>query len=200
MPYNPNAAILTPTGKERALVKRSDITPEIVHQLIRYEPDVDKYFWNERGLDMFTSSQRYKIWNKKYANKEVFNNFSSSGYARVVILGIRFPAQRVIWAFHYGVWPDGEIDHINGNPSDNRLCNLRDVSHAENMRNRRVSSNSKSGVMGVYWNKKSGKWHAQVGLNGRKTHVGYFDNIADAAAAQALHISENFHPNHGRSA
>jgi hypothetical protein len=78
--------------------------------------------------------------------------------------------------------PEGvEVDHINGNTLDNRRANLRICTHAENSRNRRGRSNSKSGVKGV--TPYPGGWRATINVNGKNVHLGCFTNIDDAAEA-----------------
>lgn len=92
---------------------------------------------------------------------------------------------------------DGEhVDHINGDTLDNRRCNIRVCTPAENMRNRPIQSNSTSGYKGVSWHKHRSKWRAQIKINGRKKHLGYFDNPKDAYMAYCLAAAEL----HGRFA
>ena len=76
-------------------------------------------------------------------------------------MGVRLMAHRVAWAIYYGVWPTGMIDHINGDGLDNRICNLRDVTHKENARNSRRKATNKSGCSGVMRDKHKKKWVAQ---------------------------------------
>lgn len=73
-----------------------------------------------------------------------------------------------------------EVDHINKNTLDNRSCNLRLVSHKENMQNRRMQRNNTSGVRGVWWDKKSNKWRACIRKDGKTIHLGTFSTIDDA--------------------
>ena len=75
------------------------------------------------------------------------------------------------------------VDHINKATLDNRRANLRVCTNSENLRNRGKQADNTSGFKGVVWHKASGKWHARIGLNGKLKHIGYFDNILDAAAA-----------------
>jgi hypothetical protein len=78
-----------------------------------------------------------------------------------------------------------EIDHINGDSLDNRKENLRIVTHQHNMMNQRVlPSNNTSGEIGVTWNKRVGRWDAQLKLNGKHIYLGTYDNIEDAIAAR----------------
>lgn len=75
------------------------------------------------------------------------------------------------------------VDHINGDGLDNRRSNLRPATRSQNMANRRMNENNKSGFKGVYWNKASGKWHTQIGFEGRKLHLGFHVSVVDAARA-----------------
>lgn len=75
------------------------------------------------------------------------------------------------------------VDHINGNPSDNRKENLRVVSHLENMKNRKLSSANTSGITGVFQT-KNGKWYARIMADGNEIWLGTFETKDDAAAAR----------------
>lgn len=87
--------------------------------------------------------------------------------------------------------PEGVcIDHINGDGLDCRKENMRTCSHAENMRNRRTPCNNKSGYKGVYWYKKYQKWRASIKIGGTSKHIGYFDNVVEAAKAYDLAAKE----------
>lgn len=94
-----------------------------------------------------------------------------------------------------------DIDHINGNTQDNRLINLREVSHSENVKNARRRNDNTSGVSGVHWEKRRNKWRAYIKVANRRKYLGYFENFTDAVAARrAAEKLYNFHPNHGRAA
>lgn len=75
---------------------------------------------------------------------------------------------------------DMQIDHINGNPLDNRKSNLRICTQQQNLLNKGIKSNNTTGITGVYWDKSRKKWLASIGLNGRSHHLGRFDNLEDA--------------------
>ncbi len=75
------------------------------------------------------------------------------------------------------------IDHINGNPLDNRKCNLRVVTHAQNMYNKGVYKNSKSGTKGVSWSKDHNKWVAKIEINKKSKFLGYFSDLHVAKEA-----------------
>lgn len=106
------------------------------------------------------------------------------GYLRVGIDGRDYQVHRVAWALHHGRWPDGVIDHIDGNSTNNRLANLRDVSIALNMQNRRTATRgSSSGSLGASWHKASRSWHARIKTGGKTTSLGYFGSPEEAHAA-----------------
>jgi hypothetical protein len=105
------------------------------------------------------------------------------GYLRGKIGRDCFRAHRVAWKMAYGTEPL-EIDHINRNPADNRLCNLRAVTHRENQRNRGLPKNSTSGHCGVNWNKRDRRWRAVIAADGRRVFVGAYVNKAEAIAAR----------------
>ena len=76
----------------------------------------------------------------------------STGYIRIMINYNEYLAHRLAWVYTYGDFPEGKqpfIDHINGNPLDNRIINLRVSSGGENMKNKKMDSRNKSGVTGV---------------------------------------------------
>lgn len=77
-----------------------------------------------------------------------------------------------------------QIDHVDGNGLNNCRSNLRVATHAQNQQHRpRLNCNNTSGFKGVGWKKHAGKWEAHIGVNGRKQHLGYFDDPRDAALA-----------------
>lgn len=77
-----------------------------------------------------------------------------------------------------------EVDHINGNRLDNRRENLRICTHQQNMMNRGIQKNNTSGVIGVYYSEKYSKWHARIKVNGKYIHLGYFNNLDEAACVR----------------
>lgn len=97
------------------------------------------------------------------------------GYRRIGCLGQRFEEHRLAWLFTHGRWPSELIDHINGDPSDNRIANLREANRSENAANSK-RRNGKSGLKGVSFHRASGSWQAQIMVGGRKKYLGLFDS------------------------
>ena len=124
---------------------------------------------------------------------------ASGGYVRMYFDRKYVFAHRLAWFCVYGKFPKGEIDHINGDCADNRICNLRDVSHAKNMKNRKIQKNNKSGTSGIHYCKGLESWRARIKVNGAFISLGYFKDLNDAVAARlAAEKQYDFHANHGR--
>lgn len=107
---------------------------------------------------------------------------NKDGYLRVKVEGREFYLHRLAWFMTHNEWPV-QIDHINGDKSDNRICNLRPADNSKNSCNKGVQSNNKSGYKGVSFHKASGLWRAACQVNGVKYDIGYFKSKRDAAIA-----------------
>lgn len=110
---------------------------------------------------------------------------NTSGYWCIGIGKENWPAHRLAWLYVHGRWPTDQIDHINRNPLDNRIANLREVSASENRQNIPAYRTNKSGYKGVHRFKANGKWQAQIRHERRRYHLGFYENVEDAAAAYA---------------
>lgn len=108
----------------------------------------------------------------------------SEGRRHIVIGYARFKAHRLAWFYVYGVWPKRLIDHINGDPTDNRIENLREATMRENMYNQRdAHKHNKTGVLGVQWRPTRNKFRARIVVAGKEIHLGHFDTVETAQAA-----------------
>ena len=106
------------------------------------------------------------------------------GYIQLKIDDKQYKAHRIIWAHYYGVWPELFLDHINRVTSDNRIVNLREATNSQNKKNQKLMSNNKSGFVGVCWHIHNQSWMASCMVNGKLHHLGYFDDIKEAAKVQ----------------
>lgn len=100
-----------------------------------------------------------------------------SGYMGLCIAQQHLLAHRAVWLYVHGEWPAGQIDHINGNRSDNRIENLRDVSQKMNLQNRREARASKktSNFLGVFpVESKKNPWGCAIRVDRKKIHIGVF--------------------------
>ena len=181
------------------MAKRQLPSPEVLRQLLRYEPDTGKLFWKERGVEWFRGlnpERTRNAWNTMNAGEEAFTALTA-GYRQGSLIGFHLMGHRVAWAIHHGAWPD-QIDHVNGNRSDNRIVNLRNVSVAENNKNLGMRRNNTSGRTGVYWHKPSSRWVAHIVVDGRVTSLGSFIEREDAISARVkAERTYGYHPNHG---
>lgn len=125
----------------------------------------------------------------------------SGGYLNITINQKKYRAHKLVWLMFNGCLPKGEIDHINGVRSDNRIENLREVTRVENARNQQIRSNNTSGITGVRFNLHIGKWESYIKVNYKKEYLGSFDKKEDAIKARKNADKEyRFHENHGRQA
>lgn len=108
------------------------------------------------------------------------------GYLVVKVGGRHFFAHRVAFAMHHGRWPDGDIDHIDRSPLNNRPENLRVATRADNVRNAGLRADNKSGIKGVHWYKQTGKWRAQIVFDGKNRNLGYYDDTETAALVRRI--------------
>lgn len=155
-----------------------------------YSPETGELRWKARtSADFTVDGKRYpperraNIWNAKMAGRPAMAAPKRNGYLAGRMGGRSYLQHRIIWKIVYGSEPE-QIDHINGDRTDNRIANLRAASNALNLCNRRLSSNNTSGFNGVYWSNQKGRWAAEVIIDGVKRRLGFFDRIEDAAAAR----------------
>lgn len=164
---------------------------DYLRQRLSYDPDTGKLYW-------LAHSGMPAKWNTRYAGSEALGTLNKSGHKYGSVDGCKIKAHRVVWALHYGVWPDGDIDHINQRPADNRIENLRVVTKTTNMRNVARTRANTSGATGVVWYKRKSKWHARVCVDGKQRSLGYYDSFDDAVVARKRANAElGFHTNHG---
>ena len=156
---------------------------EYLHKRILCDAEKGKWFWRDCE-DMPIS------WRSRLSGTEAFTTVDRKGYLRGTIKCKNLFSHRVIWSMHYGDWPAGQIDHINGIRTDNRITNLRVVTNQENAKNMAMKKSNKSGVTGVYWNKKAKKWRAAIMIAGKDHHLGFFSNIEDAAAVRLAALAQ----------
>ncbi len=99
---------------------------------------------------------------------------TANGYWLIGVDYRRYRAHRLAWLYMYGNWPTRHIDHLNGNRTDNRIANLRDVDRATNMQNmRKALSTNRCGLMGVSFHRQSGLWAARLVARGKIHSLGY---------------------------
>lgn len=173
------------------------MTPQMIDTFLNYDPVTGVFIWKNRELEMFKTYRAFIQWNKRYAGT-IAGSVKNNGYVFISIKKKIIRAHRLAWFITYGKWPVFQIDHINGNPSDNSIKNLRDVPPSVNAKNKRLSDKSGTGFPGVYLH-QSGKFRVKGMVNNSQKHIGYFENLDDAVIARKVFEANNgFHANHGR--
>ena len=145
-----------------------------VAEQLRYDPETGHLWWKKQS------------WNKARNMFEPAGFINKSGHKAVMVDGKQYYQHRVVWFLMTGNWPDHTIDHINGDPADNRWCNLRAATKKQNAANKK----GRGGLRGVWFNPKTDKWRAQCG--GGKMYVGEYDCPAAAHFAYLVEASRRF--------
>ena len=108
------------------------------------------------------------------------------GYIVIAVDHRRYVAHRLAWLYVYGVWPNNDVDHINGDKGDNRIVNLRLATRSQNMQNVVKHKHNKSGAKGVSWMNTRSKWRAYIFVNYKQIHLGLFSSFTSAVKAREL--------------
>lgn len=156
-----------------------DITE--LREMLDYDPETGLLTWKVRPVHHFKSAGFCNHWNKTHAGK-ITNCVDFSGRVIVNIKGRPHYAHRLIWAIVYGEYVQ-YIDHIDLNPSNNKLSNLRACTKSQNQHNRGLSKNNSSGFKGVSWHSQRKKWTARITVNWKNIYLGLYDTQEEAHAA-----------------
>jgi hypothetical protein len=163
---------------------------EFLHQRFQYK-DGFLYYKKYHPLNV----------NPEYPAGRSIHTYADKGcYYRISIDDGRYYAHRLIWIYHFGNIPKGyEIDHISGDPGNNKIDNLRIVTRQDNARNIAILSNNTSGYHGICLRKDCQKYEVFIKVNGKKKYLGLTKELDDAIMlrkdAEKLY---GFHENHGR--
>jgi hypothetical protein len=149
---------------------------DVLSKLLSYNPETGDIVWLETRSHAVPGA--VAGWVKKNGRREIS------------VCGKTVQASRVAWALYHKEWPDAQVDHINLNPLDNRISNLRLATQAENHWNVGPRKTNKTGLKGVC--KIRGVYIAQIQKNKRKTYLGSFKSAEEAhrayrKAAASLH-------------
>lgn len=160
-------------------MRRNTITADRVRELLHYDPATGEFSWRapRRGVRPGKTG-----------------NVRPDGYVRIGIDGVAYLAHRLAWLYVTGEWPAVEVDHIDGNPNNNKFANLRDVPADTNMQNMRKATrgNRSSGLLGVSYHARDRLWRARIYVDGRDRVLGYF-KTKEAAHAVYLEAKRQHH-------
>lgn len=148
---------------------------ERIHERLEYLPDVGHLLRKYRYREYDIGSRAEYI--------------DGHGYFVVSIDGISIGAHILGWALYHNQWPENIIDHINRIKLDNRISNLRDITIAENNRNRPLQRNNTTGFAGISYDPRRQKFYAKLKLNHKTIHLGTYEDINEAVLARDMAIS-----------
>ena len=169
-----------------------------INEALSFDEKSGEFTWLERPISHFDSEISARKWNNRFKHKFA-GTITLKGYVHIHLLGRRWKAHQLVWLIYHGRIPS-EIDHVDGNRSNNRLNNLREVDHAQNMKNQRMHSTNTSGHVGVYLVKypTGVKWRASILANGVTHNLGTFTTKLEAIEARSAASKRlGFHKNHG---
>jgi hypothetical protein len=181
---------------------------ELANEFLEYNPETGVFIWKVRDRKHCKSDRSCNMWNSRFANTVAGCINKETKYRQIRVNGNLYKAHRLAWLLHYGAWPEDQIDHINNDPADNRIENLRKATSSQNNRNRSSRKGSSSKYLGVSWYKNYNKWVAEIRVDGTRYHLGYFTVEEDAARAYdkeafkrfGIYANLNFPEEYGLSA
>lgn len=160
---------------------KQDLPQKELHKIFQYEKEIGGFKW-----------KIYRTSNAKIGDVAGCLN-KSTGRWQIRYCKQNYKAHRLVWVYHYGAIPFGKyIDHIDRNPLNNKIENLRLCTKSENMRNVGMQKNNKSGYKGVFPYNNSGKFYSRIVVEGVSIRLGVFDTEEEAslvyeAKARELH-------------
>ena len=161
------------------------ITASEARRALRYDANTGFFNWLvDRG--------------KRKAGSRAGRTNKFSGYVVIYISNKAYYAHRLAWLYMKGVWPKNQIDHDDHVRHNNRWNNLFEATNQDNSKNQTKRKTNTSGITGVSWKKEKSRFEVYITNNGRKIHLGYFDNLDEAKTARKeADIKYKFHQNHG---
>lgn len=165
------------------------ITVERLRALLRYDPDTGMFRWLPRHPPPVAS------WNSRYvgkvAGREQAPRVGRPAYRKIRVDSREHKAHRLAWVYMTGRWPRADIDHVDGDPLNNRFGNLREATRRQNLRNARGHADAAVGLKGVSRSGKGG-FRAEIRIGGKNRHLGSFSTPEAAHAAYAEAAREAF--------
>ena len=150
------------------------LSAEELRNLVNYDPSTG-IFTSRVRRGKITIGARLGTW----------RTWRGHGVFVFAIGGEEYRAHRLAWLYVNGEWPTEDIDHIDGDPSNNRISNLRQATDSQNLANARKPVTNTSGRKGVSWHSKGQKWQAHIRIEGKSKYLGLFDDLDAAHAAYA---------------
>lgn len=162
-------------AKKQDAAAETVLTASRLRDLLSYDPDTGVFVWRIHHRPKMPGDRA---------------GGSGHGYIQIRLDGRLYYAHRLAWLYVNGEWPPEQIDHINGDGTDNRIINLRACSNDENQKNLGLRKTNSSGLTGVRWDRQRQKWAAHIRVDGKVTQLGRFNSKEHAHAAYLQRRSE----------
>ena len=144
------------------------LTAERLREVLRYDPDTGVFTWRA------TAGRK---------NLVAGTIRKQDGHRKIGLLRGQYLAHRLAWLYMTGEWPAGEVDHRDCNPDNNAWINLRLADKHQNGCNRGPKRNNSTGLKGVVFHKKIGRYAGRIQVKGKQYHLGCFATAEEAHAA-----------------
>lgn len=153
----------------RVVARGEELTAQHARSLLEYDPETGHFKWSKKTA-------------RRTSQGAQAGTVSKEGYVSIMIMYRAYKAHRLAWLYVHGTWPTAPIDHINGDPGDNRIANLRLATPLLNTQNnRRARVNNQSGFLGVAQVK--GGWRSQISVGRQRIELGTYATPEQAHAA-----------------
>lgn len=162
----------------------TEITAQKVREMLHYDPNDGLFWWKQPR-------------HGRQISKPV-GVMDDLGYKRIMIDGKQYLAHRLAWLHVNGYWPENIIDHIDGNPRNNSIGNLRQCNYSQSNCNTKTRRDNLSGVKGVRWHKKAKKYNVRVCINGVRRSMGLFSDL-EFAELVSSEARDKYHKEFARS-
>jgi HNH endonuclease len=147
-----------------------------LRKIFRYEPETGNFYWL---VQLANNSPVGRL----------AGSLNKSNYIMIRIRSRAYYAHRLAWLYVTGEWPISNIDHCDGDPSNNRWKNLRQANQSQNRENARKSSINTTGIKGVHFCKFTGRYVAEIARNRKKIFHQRFDALEEAASARRKEVT-----------
>ena len=163
--------------------KRNDLTQDEVRKLFDYDPETGEVRWKVERYRKHPGDIAgcvYTVDGKRYKRVSVSVNYR------------RYLLHRIIWLWVTGCWPIDELDHIDGDATNNRWANLREANRHQNGKNISAKVNSLIGINGVSFDKKRGNYRARIMVDRKDIYLGNFASIEEATRVRQVASKKYF--------
>lgn len=154
------------------------LTLEYLKQELIYKPESGLFYWRVRR--------------KGRRMCDPAGTLQNFGYIVIMLDGVRYVAQQLVWLYVTGKWPECELDHIDQDRSNNRFENLREATRSQNATNQKIREDNSSGHTGVCWDKQKLKWKVQISVKGQKRLQKHFIDFETACSFYRSKATELF--------